>query len=289
MSHVRLSVTPWTAAPQASLSFTISQSLLKLMSIESVMPSDHPSFVTPFSSCLQSFPASGSFSNKSALQVRWPKYWSCSISPSNEYSGLLTKTLYFDETLISLLRALDWTRDDLGLPSPSLQNPVWVRVLWSQFSENSPKVSGYPRYHADIRLACLKQGFFWVSLARSPLPMITPLSHFHPLIHILPLRYGSPLSLLESEFSLVSLPYHKPHLSSLTVSVCMCIHAKSLQSCLTLCNPIDCSPPGFSVHGILPTRILEWVAILSSRGSSRTREQTCVSCVSCFGRRFLYH
>ena len=226
------------------------------------------SFVAPFSSCLQSFPASGSFSNKSALQVRWPKYWSCSISPSNEYSGLLTKTLYFDETLISLLRALDWTRDDLGLPSPSLQNPVWVRVLWSQFSENSPKVSGYPRYHADIRLACLKQGFCWVSLARSPLPMITPLSHFHPLIHILPLRYGSPLSLLESEFSLVSLPYHKPHLSSLTVSVCMCIHAKSLQSCLTLCNPIDCSPPGFSVHGILPTRILEWVAILSSRGSN---------------------
>ena len=61
LSHVRLFATPWTAARQASLSFTISQSLLKLMSIKSVMPSNHSSSVTPFSSCLQSFPASGSF------------------------------------------------------------------------------------------------------------------------------------------------------------------------------------------------------------------------------------
>ena len=91
---------------------------------------------------------------------------------------VVDKDPLFDETLISLLRALDWTRDNLGLPSPCLQNPVWVRVLWSQFSENSPKVSGYPQYHADIRLACLKQGFCWVSLARSPLTMITLLSHF---------------------------------------------------------------------------------------------------------------
>ena len=60
-SHVRLFATPWTAAHQASLSITLSQSLLKLMSIESVMPSNHLTSVVPFSSCLQSFPASGSF------------------------------------------------------------------------------------------------------------------------------------------------------------------------------------------------------------------------------------
>ena len=61
LSRVRLFATPWTAAPQASLSFTISWSLLKLLPIESVMPSNHLSSVIPFSSCLQSFPASGSF------------------------------------------------------------------------------------------------------------------------------------------------------------------------------------------------------------------------------------
>ena len=58
-----------------------------------------------------------------------------------------------------------------------------------------------------------------------------------------------------------------------------CVHAKSLQSCLTLCNPVDCSPSGCSVHGIFQARILEWVAISFSRGSSRPRDQTCVSCL----------
>ena len=64
--------------------------------------------------------------------------------------------------------------------------------------------------------------------------------------------------------------------------------AKLLQSCPTLCNSIDCNPPGFSVHGILQARILEWVAISFSRGSSQPRDQTWVSYVSCIGRRVLY-
>ena len=67
------------------------------------------------------------------------------------------------------------------------------------------------------------------------------------------------------------------------------MHAKSLQLCLTLCNPMDCSPPGSSVLGILQTRILEWVAMPSSRGSSQPRDLTCVSYVSCVSRRVLYH
>ena len=58
-----------------------------------------------------------------------------------------------------------------------------------------------------------------------------------------------------------------------------CMHAKSLQSCPTLCNPMDCSPPGSCIHGILQARILEWVAIPFSRGSPWPREQTCVSCI----------
>ena len=68
--------------------------------------------------------------------------------------------------------------------------------------------------------------------------------------------------------------------------VCVCV--KSLQSCLTLCNPVDCSPPGSSVLGISQARILEWVAILSSRGSSQPRDQTHVSYISCIGGQVLY-
>ena len=67
------------------------------------------------------------------------------------------------------------------------------------------------------------------------------------------------------------------------------MHAQPLQSCLTLCDPIDCSPPGSSVHGISQTRILEWAAISSSRGSSPPRDQTWVSCISFIARKILYH
>ena len=69
----------------------------------------------------------------------------------------------------------------------------------------------------------------------------------------------------------------------------LCMHAKLLQSCPTLCDPMDCSPPGSSVHEIVQARILEWVAIPSSRGSSQSRDQIHVSYVSCIGRQVLYH
>ena len=68
---------------------------------------------------------------------------------------------------------------------------------------------------------------------------------------------------------------------------CMC--TKLLQSCLTLYSPMDCSPPGSSVHGILQARILKWVAMPSFRGSSQPRDQTHVPCVSCIGRQVLYY
>ena len=66
-------------------------------------------------------------------------------------------------------------------------------------------------------------------------------------------------------------------------------HAKSLQLSLTLCSPMDCSSPGYSVHGISQARILEWVSISSSRGSSQPRDGICISYVSFIGRRVLYH
>ena len=92
LSCVRLFVTPCTAARQASLSITISQSLLKLMSIESVMPFNHPILCRPLLLLPSIFPSIRVFSNESVLHLRWPKYWSFSfnINPSNEYSGLIS-------------------------------------------------------------------------------------------------------------------------------------------------------------------------------------------------------
>ena len=92
LSHVPLSVTPWTAEHQVSLSFTISKSLLKLMSTELVMPSNHLILCHPLLLPPLNFPSIRVFSNESVLHIRWTKYWSFifSISPSNEYSGLLS-------------------------------------------------------------------------------------------------------------------------------------------------------------------------------------------------------
>ena len=106
------SATPWTAAHQASLSITNSQSYLKLMSIESVMPSNRLIFCCPLLLPPSIFPSIRVFSNESTLFMRWPKYWSFSfnISPSNEHSGLISfrmdwlDLLAVQGTLKSLLR-----------------------------------------------------------------------------------------------------------------------------------------------------------------------------------------
>ena len=92
LSRVQLVVTPWTAACQASLSITNSRSLPKLMSIKSVMPSNHLILCHPLLFLPSIFPSIRVFSNKSALHIRWPNYWSFSfnISPSNEHSGPMT-------------------------------------------------------------------------------------------------------------------------------------------------------------------------------------------------------
>ena len=104
-------VTPWTEARQASVSITNSQSLLKLMSIESVMPSNHLILCRPH--LLPSiFPRIKVFSNESVLHIRWPKYWSFnfSISPSNEYSGLISFRIdWFDLLAVQgTLKSLLW-------------------------------------------------------------------------------------------------------------------------------------------------------------------------------------
>ena len=92
LSQVQLFASPWTAACQASLSITNSQSLLKLMSIKSVMPSNHLILCRPLLLLPSIFPSIRVFSNESVLHIRSPKYWSFSFSnsPSNEYSGLIS-------------------------------------------------------------------------------------------------------------------------------------------------------------------------------------------------------
>ena len=112
LSHVQFPAIPWTVARQASLSFTISQSLFKLMSIESVMPSHHIILYYFLLHLPAIFPSIRVFSNESVLCIRWPKYWSFSfsISPSNEYLGLISFRIdWFDllalqGTLNSLLQ-----------------------------------------------------------------------------------------------------------------------------------------------------------------------------------------
>ena len=111
VSHIWLLETPWTAACQGSLSFTIFQNLFKLMFVESMMPFNHLILCCPLLLLPSVFPSIRVFSNESALHIRWPKYWSFnfSISPSNEYSWLISfridwfNLLEVEGTLKSLL------------------------------------------------------------------------------------------------------------------------------------------------------------------------------------------
>ena len=103
LSHVQLFATPWTAACQASLSITNSQSFLKLMSIKSVMPSNHLILCRPLLLPPSIFPSIRVFSSESVLHIRRPQYWSFSftISPSNQYSGLISCRIDWFDPLLS--------------------------------------------------------------------------------------------------------------------------------------------------------------------------------------------
>ena len=122
-----LFVTPWTAACQASLSITNSQSLLKLMSIESVMPSNHLILCRPLLLPPSIFPSIRVFSNKSVLGIRWSKYWSFSfsISPSDEYSGLISFRMDWLDHLTENNKHISAK----STPTPSLPVDFPIRVV----------------------------------------------------------------------------------------------------------------------------------------------------------------
>ena len=132
LSHVRISAIPWIAAHQPSLSITNSWSLLKLMSIESVMPSNHLILCRPLLLPLSIFPSIRVFSNESALHIRWPKYWSFSfnISPANEPPGLISFRMDWLD-LLAVQRTLKSLLQHHSSKASVLQHSVFFTVQLS--------------------------------------------------------------------------------------------------------------------------------------------------------------
>ena len=142
LSCVQLFETPWTTALQASLSFTISLNLLKLVSIESVMPSNHLILCCPLLLLSSIFPGIRVFSNESDLRIRWPEDWSFSfsISPSNKYSGLISfRTDWLD------LFAVQRTQE----PSPTPEfKSINSSILSFLYSPTATSIHDYWKNHS---------------------------------------------------------------------------------------------------------------------------------------------
>ena len=211
LSHVQLFATPWTTTRQASLSITNSQNLHKLMSIPLVMPSNQLILCHPLLLLPSIFLRIRVFSNKLVLRIRWPNYWSFSLStsPSKEYSGLIS-----------------------------------FRMDWLDFLAIQGTLRSLLQHHSSKASVLWRSAFFTVQLS-------------HPYM-----TTGKTRALTRWTFvgKVMSLLFNM--LSAAAA-------AKSLQSCPTLWDPIDGSPPGSSAPGILQARILEWVAISFSNMLSR--------------------
>ena len=140
LSRVRLFETPWTVVHQASLSITNSWSSLKLVSIESVMPSNHLILCCPLLLPPSVFPSIRVFSNKSVLHTRWPKYWSFSfsISPANEHSGLISFRMDWLDLLavqgtLKCLLQYHSSKASILHTQPSLWSAYYVPAYWKHF------------------------------------------------------------------------------------------------------------------------------------------------------------
>ena len=200
---------PMDCSMPASLSNTSSRSLLKLMSIELVMPSNHHILCYPLLLLPSVFPSIRVFSNESVLRFKWPKYWSFSfsISSSNEYSRLIS-----------------------------------FRIDWLDLLAIQGTLKSLLQNHNSKALIFRRSPFFIVQLS-------------HPYMTT---RKTTALTIRTFVSKVMSLLFNK--LSKRE-------DRDSAQSCLPLCNPTDCSLPG-SCYRLPQARILEWVAISFSRGSS---------------------
>ena len=219
------------------------------------MPSNHLILCRPLLLLPSIFPSIGVFSNESALHIRWPKYWSFSfnIRPSNEHPGLIS------------LR-MDWL--DLLAVQGTLKSLL-------QHHSSKASILRHSVFLYSPTLTCIHDHWKTIALTRrTSVDQVMSLL-FNMLsrlvITFLPRSKCLLISWLQSPSAVILEPPKIPFY----VYVVLC--AKLLQSCLTLYDPMDCSPPGSSVHGISQARILEWVAMSSSRGSSQPRDQTCIS------------
>ena len=143
LSHVQLFATPWTAARQASLSITKTQSLLKLMSIESVMSPNHLILCHPLLLLPSIFPNIMVFSNESPLCIRWPKYWSFSfnINPSNEHPGLISFRMDWSDLL-----AVQGDSQESS-PTPQFKNLNYLALSFL-YSLTLTSIHGYWKNHS---------------------------------------------------------------------------------------------------------------------------------------------
>ena len=136
LSCVQLFATPWTSACRAFLSFIVSWSLLKFMSIDSVMTSNHLILCCPLLLLPLVFPSIRVFSNELALFIRWQKYWSFSISPSNEYSGLISFRKWFDWfDLLAVQGTLKILLQHQNLKASVLQHLSQLYFLWQKYKK----------------------------------------------------------------------------------------------------------------------------------------------------------
>ena len=256
LSHVQFFAIPWVCMTGPLFS-TISWCLLKFISIELVMPSNHLILCRPLLLLPSIFPSIRVFSNELALHIRWPKYWSFSIGPSNEYSGLI----FFRIDLFNLLAgpgALKSLLQHHSLKASVLQHSAFFMIwLWHPYMTTGKNIA------LTIRT--------FVGKAMSLL--FNMLSRF--VIDFLPKSQCLLISWLWSLSAMILEP--KKIKSVTSVWILIKVKVSIAQSCLTLWDSVDCSLLGSSVHGILQVRILEWVAIPFSRGSSQSGDWTWVS------------